>query len=322
LSEGSCCIESFESDPKNKRFGLPLLYKIGITNQTNTSTTSGTTISNEVTLLVHYSRIIHILDEQLESEVFGVPRLEALFNRLMDLEKIMGADAEMFWRGARPGYQIKVDKEFTMTNTTRLALKAQIDEYENGLRRIFSMEGVTMEELKQAIADPEPHVKIQLLAVAAVTAIPQRILFGAEAGQLASGQDKVEMNEYITGRRTEFVIPNIIRPFVERCVEFGILPKPKEEFKVDWPELFRLSEKEKAEIGKIKATSIKEYSQSATAESILPRQMFYKLVLQLDDEQIELIEEMLTTQALEEPVVTEEEAAILAEEQRQSRRTA
>lgn len=265
-----------------------------------------------------------MLDEQLESEVFGVPRLEALFNRLMDLEKIMGADAEMFWRGARPGYQMKTDPDYTMTTKTKTDLKNQVNEYENNMRRIFALQGVTLEELKQAIADPTAHVNIQLLAVAAVTGIPQRILFGSERGELSSGQDKVEMNEFVTGRRTEFAIPKIITPFVKRCIEYGVLPRPKQEFKVDWPELFRLSEKEKAEIGKIKATAIKEYSQSPTAEGLIPREIFYKLVLQLDDEEIELIEKILSTQMLDEPVVTPEEQALLdaeATEQRQSRRT-
>lgn len=315
LSQGSCKIESYENDPSDERFGQPKYYQVSITNASDTSTTSDSSSSSEFSLIIHHTRIIHIIDEQLESEVFGVPRLEALFNRLMDLEKIMGADAEMFWRGARPGYQAKVDKDYTMTTTTRDDIKEQIDEYENNLRRMLMLKGITMEELKQAIEDPKSHVEIQLLMISAVTGIPKRILVGSERGELSSAQDKGEMNEYVGTRRTEFAIPKIIEPFVERCIAYGILPKPTEEFNVDWPELFTLSEKEKAEIGKIKSTAIKEYSQSPIASDVLPRLSFYKFIMGFTDKEIEMIEEIRKQEILDEPPITPEEQALLDAEQ-------
>lgn len=327
LKETSAIIESYQNDSSNKRFGLPETYKVNFSNAPDTSTVSATGVNAtgaEFSLVVHHSRIVHILDQQLESEVFGVPRMEALFNRLMDMEKIMGADAEMFWRGARPGYQAKVDKDFTMTTAAQEDLKEQIDEYENNLRRMLVNKGITYEELKQAIEDPKSHVEIQLLMISAVTGIPKRILVGSERGELSSGQDKAEMNEFVETRRTEFAIPKIIKPFIERLILYGILPRPKEAFKVDWPELFTLTEKEKAEIGKLKSTAIKDYSQNPIAESILPRLAFYRFILGLTDDQIELVEEQLAAQVLEEPTISPEEQALLLEEQaaRQSRRTA
>jgi hypothetical protein len=322
LTEINSEVHSYERNTNSPRFGLPLFYKVEISNHSDTSTVGTATQGAEFSLLVHESRIIHILDEQLESEVFGVPRLEALFNRLMDMEKIMGADAEMFWRGARPGYQAKVDKDYTMTTTAKEDLKAQIDEYEHNLRRMLVTEGITYEELKQAIEDPKSHVEIQLLMISAVTGIPKRILVGTERGELSSAQDRVEMNEYIGTRRTEFAIPNIIEPFVERCITYGILPKPKEKFSVNWPPILTLSEKEIAEIGKIKSTAIKEYTQSPIAESILPRRAFYKLLLGMTDEEIELVEEQLQAAILAEPTISAEEQALLDAENTPVRRSA
>ena len=317
LSEGSCTIQAYENDPGNSRYGLPKFYQVTITNQPNTSASSTATTGSEFTLVVHYDRIIHIIGEQLESEVFGVPRLEALFNRLMDLEKIVGADAEMFWRGARPGYQMKEDPEYTLTTDAKEDLKVQIDEYENNMRRILALKGVTMSELKQQMADPANHVEIQIIMICAVTGIPKRILTGSERGELSSSQDRVEMNEFVETRRTGFVIPKIIEPFVERLIKFGILTEPKAGFSIDWPALFSLSEKEKAEIGKIKATSLKEYTSNAIAESVFPRTSFLKFIMGMTDEEIELIEEIRAQEILDEPVISPEEQALLDEEAKQ-----
>ena len=95
FGEETAKIDSYEVNPKNERYGKPLYYNINIVDAaTQTSQT----------VKVHYSRIIHVTDDNLESDVFGTPRLEPVFNNLMDLDKVTGGDAEMYWRGARPGY--------------------------------------------------------------------------------------------------------------------------------------------------------------------------------------------------------------------------
>ena len=321
LGEGSCTIKDYDNDPKSERFGQPLIYQVTLSADTTNSTVTMSTSTTAVTLDVHYTRIIHILDEQLESEVIGIPRLQAVFNRLMDLEKIVGGDAEMFWRGARPGFQGKIDDGFTMTPQMQEDLVEQIDEYENNLRRMLINKGVTYEALTQQIADPKNHVDIQIQMISAVTEIPKRILTGSERGELASSQDKAEWNEYTKTRREEFATPNIVEPFIERCIEFGVLPEPKDTWSVDWPPVFNLSEKEKADIGKTKASALKEYTSNPIAGDILPRETFYKHILGMNEDEIALIEEIRKRVQLEEPTISPEEQALLDAENVQVRQT-
>lgn len=292
LGEGSAKISKWETKTRDPRYGMPLIYDITASDAEDSTTSQ---------ILVHHSRVIHVVDEMLESEVEGTPRLEVVYNRLMDLEKLVGGDAEMFWRGARPGYTGKVDKEFQMTTETKEDLQDQIDEYEHNLRRILINEGVSYEALAQQISDPKSHVDVQIQMISAVTSIPKRILTGSERGELASTQDRDEMMTYIQFRREEYAEPKIVRPFVDRCIEYGILPAAGEDgYTVKWRDLFAISEKERVEIGKNRATALKEYAMSPVAEQVIPWDAFVKYFLGLDKDDIDLIEEMRNAAMREE----------------------
>jgi len=285
FGEKSARIATYESNPNNPRYGMPVLYDMDVADVASGSSS---------TVRVHHSRIIHVLDDHLESEVTGIPRLEAVFNRLMDLEKIIGGDAEMFWRNARPGFQGVVDKDYTMTASTKEDLKEQIDEYEHDLRRILINEGVDLKALQQQLADPKTNVDVQLTMISAVTGIPKRILSGSERGELASTQDSGEWKTYVQSRREDHAEPHIIRPFTDRLIELKILPTPADGYKVDWLDLFSISEKERVEIGKSRANAIREYTTNPMAESVIPPDAFFEFCLGLSQGQIDLIKKQLS----------------------------
>lgn len=283
LGESSAKIYSWEKDPKNPRYGLPLLYDIALADPTG---------SLSQNLQVHYSRVLHVVEGGVESDVEGTPRLEAVYNRLQDLEKLIGGSAEMFWRGARPGYAADVDKEYSMGDTEKAALKDQIDEYENNLRRILVNQGIKLSSLETQISDPKNHVDVQLQMISAVTGIPKRILSGSERGELASSQDANEWVAFVQNRREEYVEPCIIRPFVDKMIELNILPTPSEGYEIEWADLFAISEKDKAEIGRIRATALREYFVNPLTPEVVPPQAFYEFFLGFSRQQIELINQI------------------------------
>jgi hypothetical protein len=280
FGEYSAKINTYDSNPKSPRYGMPLTYNIQVADIANNSSTL---------VQVDHTRVIHITDDNLESEIYGTPRLEAVFNRLQDIEKIVGGDAEMFWRGARPGFQGQVDPNFTMTEQTKTDLKDQIDEYEHNLRRILVNEGVDLKALAQQIADPANHLDIQLTCISAVTGIPKRILSGSERGELASTQDTGEWKTYVQSRREDHAEPHIIRPFVDRLIELGVLPEPSVDYTIDWLDLFSISEKDRVEIGKSRANAIREYTTNPLASEIIPPEAFFDLFLGLSTEQIAFV---------------------------------
>ena len=283
FGESSALIGTYETDTKNPRYGLPLIYNIEVGDV-------GTKSSKVVK--VHYSRLIHVTDDPMESEIYGTPRLEAIFNRLMDIEKIAGGDAEMFWRGARPGYHGKLDPEYQLTDETKEDLKDQIDEYEHNLRRFLINEGVDLEALAQQIADPSTHMQTQLQLISADTGIPLRILTGSERGELASSEDRSEWLSYVQTRREEQAEPCILRPFVDKLIEYGVLPTPKDDYSVKWADLFAQSEKARVEIGKSRANALREYTSNPMAEAVIPPSAFMEFFLGLTTDQIELISNM------------------------------
>ena len=285
FGEGSALINTYETDPKNPRYGKPLTYSITVQ-----QLEGGVSMVIEV----HYSRVVHIVDNPLESDVESTPVLEVVFNRLIDLEKLVGGDAEMFWRGARPGYSGAVDKDFQMTPKTKEDLKDQIDEYEHNLRRILINEGIDLKALEQQISDPLNHVEIQIMMISAVTGIPKRILVGSERGELSSAQDSGEWKTYIRIRRQDHADPHIIRPFVKSCQELGILPRTSTgKYSVSWEDLFALSEGDRVKIGLDRSTSLKNYTSSPLAEAVMPPEAFAEFCLGLTSDQINKLRQML-----------------------------
>ena len=283
IAEQSAQISTWETDTTNPRYGLPLLYHISMIQPGGSSSTQ---------MRVHHTRIIHVAGEDLlENDLEGAPKLEVVFNRLKDLEKLVGGSAEMFWRGARPGFQGKVDPEYIMTTDTKADLKAQISEYEHNLRRILVNQGVDLQPLAMQIADPQNHVDVQIQMISAVTGIPKRILTGSERGELASTQDRDNWFDLVQSRREEYAEPRIVRLFVDRCIAYKALPEPKDSYTVEWASLYEQSEKDKADVGKTRSEALKNYGSSPTNQDIIPPEAFMKLLLNLTDEQVELINE-------------------------------
>ena len=305
LGESSAKIQSWGTDPGNDRYGKPLIYEIILLNPEGDESS---------TIRVHYSRLIHVVESAMENETEGVPRLQPIFNRLQDLEKLLGGSAEMFWRGARPGYSGELDKDRTMSTTMWDDLQDQVDEYENNLRRILVADGLKLNSLAPQISDPKNHVDVQIMMISAETGIPKRVLSGSERGELASSQDAAEWIAFVQSRREGHVEPHIIRPFIDRMMEYGVLPKAKKEYDIEWQDLFAVSEADRVKIGQIRATALKEYCTMPLAAEVMSPEAFFELCLGLSREKIELTKELNATSILRDQITEAEERMVEEEE--------
>lgn len=290
VSEKNAEISTWEQDNSNARYGLPRLYKIKLRHPGQTT--------KQASLNVHHSRLIHVAPDLLENEVEAEPIMKTAYNRLMDLEKLIGGSAEMFWRGARPGYAGEAKENYKVDDDVKEKIQKQIEEYENDLRRIMVMEGIDLKNLAQQIADPKGHVEVQMQMISSLTGIPLRILTGSERGQLASGQDDDNWKEWLHDRRTEQSEPVIIRPFIDRMIESGVLPGVKSElegYQISWPDLFTLGEEEKSKVGKERSDAIARYASEPMAETLVPPEAFLRYVLRMEDNDVNHILEMQKT---------------------------
>lgn len=307
-------IETYDVEPQSPRFGLPLTYRL-----------KRTTVSSPVLdRPVHWTRILHVAEGLLADEVFGAPTLEPVWNLLDDLDKVTGGGAEAFWLRANAGLHLDVDKSMGAPGTptkpgavgldadARKALNDKAVELQHQLQRVMVTRGVTATQLSSAVANFKDPADAIITQIAGTKAIPKRILVGSEMGQLASGQDKDNWNTAVQDRRTSYAGPNILRPLVDRLIEFGYLPKPKE-YDVEWSVIEDLTEDEKASLAhKLADTNRTQGSTVFTSDWI--REKTYGLpplepeeLQQMEDVQPE-VEQPVDTQPLQDQLAALEAA--------------
>lgn len=255
-----------ETNTSSPRFGFPTQYSIQFedTSQLNTSTST--------TKTVHWTRVLHLADNLETSEVFGVPRMKPVYNRLLDVRKILSGSGEMFWRGALPGYAFEIDKTIKNPTLDTKSIRAEFLKYSTGLQRYLALEGVTAKSLDVQIADPGPHLKSQLTYIALTLEIPLRILLGSEQAKLASTTDKETWNDRLSNRQTSYLDPRVIRRLISMFQAYGILQDA--EYKVVWADLNTPTDKDKAEVGEITAKAMALYVNSGMSGLLSPEAFF------------------------------------------------
>jgi hypothetical protein len=296
LDESLVTVKALETDLTNPRYGQPTSYQIQFA---DTALENSSSKAAEV----HWSRIIHIADNRTNSEIYGQPRMERVFNRLLDLRKIAGGSGEMFWKGGFPGYSLETaagDGENDVELDVE-ATKAQMTAYMDGLQRYIATVGLQVKSLSVEIADPGPHIDVQLKLVASALGVPWRVFIGSEAAQLASEQDTKTWNRRLARRRQNYVNPFIVRPFVERLIAVGVLPPLAEENSlcVDWPDLNSPADLEKAQVSATKTEALSKYVQ-AGIDTLIPPFLYLTLVLGMEDEEAQAVVDAAEEQIGEE----------------------
>lgn len=267
---------TFDSSPRSPRFGFPETYRVTFEDPTlkaSTSASPQSTVKQTRELIVHHSRVIHVVENPLEDEVFGIPIIEKVYNLLDDLLKVSGGTAEMYWLAGNRGIQVDVDKEMEINPTDAAALADEIDEYMHQLRRFVRTRGVDMNVLESKPPNPKEVFSMIINLISGTTGIPTRILLGSEAGQLASEQDRANWAERIDERRDLFAEPNVLWPLVDLFQEVGVLGEGEVIF--DWPSAFIQNP---LEIGQTQA-------QTARAIGNISRQTGNKAPMQLTSRQ-------------------------------------
>jgi uncharacterized protein len=275
-------VSDWEKNPKNPRYGRPTQYKI-----TMADVDRGVhMITDDIpgkTLTVHWSRIIHAADNCVSSEIFGAPRMEPVFNYLLDIKKTLGGSAEMFWKGGFPGVSFEMTPEVAAQMSQlspdeqgriKESLRDEYHKYQQGLQRFLALIGVSAKPLNPQIADPSQQFDSQISAICITLGIPKRIFMGSERGQLASNQDSEHWNKRVQSRQNEYMTPMLIRVLIDRLVAIGILPTPQQGYFVDWPDINSPGEIDIAKIAASVTQALSHYVAGDVALVIPPKEYF------------------------------------------------
>lgn len=243
-------VKEFETNRASERFGLPTMYTVSSEEDKST----GAVRQN---FDLHWTRAVHITDIPIQGRLYSAPRMERVFNLLDDILKVAGASAETYWLAANRGLQVDVDKEMTFEPADAEKLTEELEEYQHQLRRFIRTRGVKINNLGSDVSDPSGSFTALMSLLASATSIPQRILMGAEAGQLASAQDRANWAEYLERRRTNMAEPYILRPIFRHLELIGVLSAGQSrKIKFEWPPAFRQNPLEASQTMSAKARAL------------------------------------------------------------------
>lgn len=267
--------ETEEYEPTDKMYNRPVRYVIDFADVDGDP-------DDEDLREVHHSRVIHIAEDLVESELKGTPRQRAVWNRLVDREKVVGASAEMFWTGADRKFHFNIDSE----NAADIP-EDQLDDLDDEVQKlVHDMQhyiktfNTDLDVLSGEEVDPSGIHDVLLKSIASATGIPKRMLEGSERGELASSQDQANWFGQIETRRNTFAEPAILRPLIDRLIEFGVLPEPQEgTYEVQWPNLFELTELEKAEVMLKRAQAVMQTSPQGNTDLIASMEQLMDFVV-------------------------------------------
>lgn len=284
FDESLLTVKTYQTDITNPRYGYPLIYNVILIDPG----TQGSASVTQQNVEVHWSRIIHLADNRTNSEIYGMPRLKHVFNRVLDIRKIAGSSGEGYWKGAFPGLSLEampingVFPELDIAET-----KKQMEAYMNKLQRYIALNGMTAKSLAPQVADPNPHVMMELKLIATALGVPWRVLIGSEQAQLASEQDSINWNRRVCRRREKYVNPYVIRPTCDRLIALGVLPEP-EQILIDWPDPNTPSETQRADIAGKQTTAMASYVSSG-ADNLMAPFHYFTLVLGYSDDEAQSI---------------------------------
>lgn len=290
-SEGRAMIAEYDRDSQSPRYGLPLYYNIIVGELSGTGTKR-----------VHYSRVLHIAESKDDDEVYGTPALQAAYNRLDDLEKVIGGNSEAFWLLVRKGMAILADDDTDFSQAEE-SFQQEVDDYKHGLDRIMQLAGIKdIKEFGSDTPDPTGIFNTLISLLAADADMPQAVLVGTTKNGLggeASGEtDQKLWAATIEARQKNYAEPEILRPFIDWCLKYGVLPQPDAvAYTVKWEPLYNPTEKEQAEVAKANAEAIRLLAKAreAGSDEIMPPEVFSErwldFVPEVEAGAVEMVEE-------------------------------
>ena len=278
-------IAQVETSRASARYGLPTRYRITLYDPMETE--QGLLNAHSETIEVHWTRCLHFA-RGTRRQVISAPLLRPVLNRLLDLRKLYGGSAEMYWKGAFPGISIETNPQLgANVKIDQTFMRNQMEQYMNGLQRYLSLSGMQAKTLSPTVVDPTSQIKAHLEAIAIQADCPMRIFMGSERGELASSQDKSAWTQKIKGRRQRIAVPSLIAPFVDMLILTGVLPEP-ETYKAGWDYEPGLSEQEKASTALTRTQALVAYI-GGGVDALIPPTTYLTRELGYSDEEAQSV---------------------------------
>jgi hypothetical protein len=241
LYESQLVVSETQNDPTKDDFDMPTMYQLTTSAVGNRNDRAGQSFE------VHPSRIIIASEDSDNSGIYGVPVLEDIFNDLMDLNKILGAGGEGFYKNAAQNIVFDLNDTTSAVASKPLLDKfnANYDEFaQDRFRRALWTPGMTAKTLESNLIPPKEFAMNSLYSIAAGANMSVFSIIGNQTGQLASDQNSKADLAQVQARREDFGT-ELVSDAMDWCIKYGILPTA--DYEVTWPDALEPSFAEKLE---------------------------------------------------------------------------
>ena len=239
IYEGQLKVLTTEKNPLNDNYGLPTMYQFS-------SAASGDRNENSAeSFNIHPDRIIIAAEGADNGDILGIPALEAVFNSLMDLRKIIGGGGEGYYKNASQSVVFKLTDATTAKDNASLLAKfndSADDFMRNRARRSLWTPGMDAQTLSSDLANPKEFAMNAINDIAAGSKIPATIIIGQQTGRLASQEDSRAFLSTQNARRENFA-NEMISSILDWLMKYGVIKTAK--YEIEWDDLLAMSDDEK-----------------------------------------------------------------------------
>lgn len=280
-------INKTDNDPASPRFGLPVLYQLQSIDVDGSRRKQVQIVSH----IVHYTRIVHLAEGQLDSTIEGTPALEAPWNALTDKEKTRGSSAEAYFRNSRQKLALEVNEgsKASTDPEERAKLKENVENWQNGWEDTLRLNNMKANMLNPSMESPRDPFDICVEEVSGATGIPVRILTGKGGGTLTGSEDKATWNALVLDRQDQECTTYLLDALAIMD-EAGIIELP-EEAEIKWPVNPSLNETEASQSTKNKADAFKSATEGLStigADEVVAESVFKAIGLDIEIDEIDL----------------------------------
>ena len=253
-------IISREQDAKNPRYGLPVLYQVQKMHRGDSE--KDVELS---AMVVHWTRIIHMNEGALDSDVEGMGYLEPIYNRILDLNKACGGSSEAYFRNAKGKIAYEVDKDFAasaLSDDGKTALDDGAKKFTNEYQDHTFAAGSTVKAINTPHASPLDTVKTLLWEISGYSGYPIRVLTGEGSGQLAGSEDQLALNAIISDRQNNVCAGWICRLF--EILSTADMLEWNDSWVIKFPKQSTVTEEQQADLDDKKADTLLKLAQAKT----------------------------------------------------------
>lgn len=225
--EGQLRVSLWDDDETSENYGRPRMFEF---NEQRVDDHNNQNNRRNRQFNVHPDRVIIW---STDGTVHAKSKIEAGYDSLMTLEKIVGAGGEGFWKNATGRPVLETDKDVrieelkkalgaTTDNELVDKMNEHIDDWNKGFDSVLWLQGMQAKNVDANLASPEHFFNIALQVFCASWPIPAKVLTGSQTGERASTEDNNQWRKINHSRRVNVCKPTIAA-FISRLRKFGML---------------------------------------------------------------------------------------------------